>query len=454
MAPSGIKQDTILRHFLITVLCLLLLGMFFGWIGALQYIAPGFLKNQLSFERVRPLHVSSVVFWIIFGAATCAFIYLKEYLSANLFSWKLLKWAYILFLLTTLIILGSYVFGIFGGREYWEFNPALAVPITIVWIVLLINFLKSLKSFKKQPVYIWMWLTGFCFFLFTYLESNLWLIPYFRSNVVHELTIQWKSYGAMVGSWNMLIYGSSIYLMDKISGSTEYGFSKIAFGIYFLGLFNLMFNWGHHIYTLPTHAVIKNIAYVVSMTELLLLVRIIFLWKKSLSTAIKYFHYVPYKFLMAADFWIFFTLALAIPMSIPAINIYTHGTHVTVGHTMGATIGINTMLLLAFVFDSIEKSQKISPEKIKKFNRLYWVANGSLLCFWLSLVIAGFIKGVWQVQPQSVPFSSMMAGLKPYFMVFFIAGSLLFLSLATFVLMALSALLKKNPLAPQPHTTV
>ena len=242
--------------------------------------------------------------------------------------------------------------------------------------------------------------------------------------------------------------------MDKISGSTEYGFSKIAFGIYFLGLFNLMFNWGHHIYTLPTHAVIKNIAYVVSMTELLLLVRIIFLWKKSLSTAIKYFHYVPYKFLMAADFWIFFTLALAIPMSIPAINIYTHGTHVTVGHTMGATIGINTMLLLAFVFDSIEKSQKISPEKIKKFNRLYWVANGSLLCFWLSLVIAGFIKGVWQVQHQSVPFSSMMAGLKPYFMVFFIAGSLLFLSLATFVLMALSALLKKNPLAPQPHTTV
>ncbi|HRD43080.1 MAG TPA: cbb3-type cytochrome c oxidase subunit I, partial [Ferruginibacter sp.] len=195
MAPSGIKQDTILRHFLITVLCLLLLGMFFGWIGALQYIAPGFLKNQLSFERVRPLHVSSVVFWIIFGAATCAFIYLKEYLSANLFSWKLLKWAYVLFLLTTLIILGSYVFGIFGGREYWEFNPALAVPITIVWIVLLINFLKSLKSFKKQPVYIWMWLTGFCFFLFTYLESNLWLIPYFRSNVVHELTIQWKSYG-------------------------------------------------------------------------------------------------------------------------------------------------------------------------------------------------------------------------------------------------------------------
>lgn len=165
-----------------------------------------------------------------------------------------------------------------------------------------------------------------------------------------------------------------------------------------------MFNWGHHIYTLPTHSLIKNIAYVVSMTELILFVRIIYLWKSSLSTALKHFHYLPYKFLMAADIWIFLTLALAIPMSIPAVNIYTHGTHVTVGHTMGATIGINTMLLFAFIFDIIWKEKIIAPEKIKNFNLVYWIANGALLSFWLALVIAGFLKGHWQMHPASVPF--------------------------------------------------
>lgn len=419
--------------------------MFFGLIGAVQYISPGFLKNYLSFERVRPLHVTSVVFWIVFGAACCVLTYLKEYVNGSLYSLKLLQFAYVVFLISTLIILGSYVYGIFGGREYWEFNPVLAIPVTLIWILLLVNFFRSLKTFKKQPVYIWMWLTGFCFFLFTYLESNLWLIPYFRNNIVNELTAQWKSYGAMVGSWNMLIYGSGIYLMDKISGSKVYGYSKIAFAIYFLGLFNLMFNWGHHIYTVPTHALIKNIAYIVSMTELLLFVRIIYLWKSSLTTALKYFHFVPYKFLMAADFWIFLTLALAIPMSIPAVNIYTHGTHITVGHTMGATIGINTMLLFACIFDIIWKTQTLTAGAIKKFNRVFWVANGSLLCFWLALIIAGFIKGRWQMHPGTIPFSTMMAGLKPFFIIFFVAGSLLFLSLAVFIYMALSALLKKQP---------
>lgn len=60
-----------------------------------------------------------------------------------------------------------------------------------------------------------MWLTGLFFFLFTYMESYLWLFPYFRNNVINDMTVQWKSYGSMVGSWNMLIYGCSIFLMEK-----------------------------------------------------------------------------------------------------------------------------------------------------------------------------------------------------------------------------------------------
>ena len=91
--------------------------------------------------------------------------------------------------------------------------------------------------------------------------------------------------------------------------------------LYFTGLFNLMFNWGHHIYTLPTHGFVKHISYAVSMTELFILGRIIYLWKDSLTTAKKNFHQTSYRFLMAADIWIFLTLVLAIAMSIPAINV-------------------------------------------------------------------------------------------------------------------------------------
>ena len=244
------------------------------------------------------------------------------------------------------------------------------------------------------------------------------------------MTIQWKSYGSLVGSWNLLIYGSSIYLMDKIAGNKKYSYSPIAFWIFFLGLFNLMFNWGHHIYTLPTQPYVHYIAYAVSMTELLLFGRIIYLWKSSISAAKKNYNIESYRFLLAADTWVFLTLGLAILMSIPAFNIYMHGTHVIVGHTMGATIGINSMLLLAFISDIFSK-HKVNEKSVKQG---YWIANISLLVFWLVLIIAGFIKSYWQFNKPDFVYADLMNSLRPYFYVFLVSGTTLIIGLLMIVI--------------------
>ena len=197
----------------------------------------------------------------------------------------------------------------------------------------------------------------------------------------------------------------------------------MAFLLYFTGLFNLLFNWGHHIYTLPTYPFIKHTSYAVSMTELFILGRIIWQWKSSVTTAQKYFHHTSYRFLLAADAWVFLTLALAIAMSVPAINLYTHGTHITVAHTMGATIGINSFLLLAFASDILQHTCMPAAQNKKWFRCGYLLANGSLLLFWLSLITAGILKARWQMSDTPVPFSSMMLKLRPCFIVFFVSGA-------------------------------
>lgn len=427
MEPLNSKTGTPTKIFIIAALLLLVTGMFWGIGGGLQYLIPGFLKQSFSFEKVRPLHVSSVVFWIIFGAIGSVLTYLQQHTGKNIYSIRLLKIQLLLFIVSVFIILISYCAGIYGGREYWEFHPLLAIPLIIGWILFLVNFFRSMGSFKNQPVYLWMWATGIIFFLFTYLESYLWIFPYFMNNVVNDMTIQWKSYGSMVGAWNMLIYGSSIFLMDKISNSKTYSRSSMAFVLYFTGLFNLMFNWGHHIYTLPTHAYIKHISYAVSMTELFILGRIIFQWRSSLTNAKKNFHHTPYRFLVAADVWIFLNLTLAIAMSVPGINVFTHGTHITVAHTMGTTIGINSFLLLAVTFDILQDpSRSFDPFK-KLLNSGYWLANISLFIFWLSLIGAGVIKAQWQFSTNQVPFAAMMLQLRPLFIVFFVSGVTMFI---------------------------
>ncbi len=408
--------------FIIAALILLSGALTFGLLAAMQYIVPGFGRNTFSFEKLRPLHVSSAVFWIILAAMGSVLSFLQQHNGKPLKNTNLIKWQFYIFVISFSAILVSYCYGIFGGREYWEFHPLFSLPITIGWILFIINFLSNLKGIKGQPVYIWMWFTGVLFFLFTYLESNLWLLPAIRDGLIKDMTVQWKSYGSMVGSWNLLIYGSSIYLMDHIAGNKKYSYSNLAFALYFLGLFNLMFNWGHHVYTLPTAPYVKHIGYLVSMTELLLFGRIIYLWRSSVTTAQKFFFLRPYRFLVAADVWVFLTLGLAILMSIPALNIYMHGTHVIVAHTMGATIGINSMLLMAFAYSIAGNTCMALDRHRKLIDSGFWTMNISLFFFWLALLIAGFMKSYWQFNEPLVPFSTMMESLKPWFYLFFISG--------------------------------
>jgi nitric oxide reductase subunit B len=412
---------------------LLLIGLGFGLTGAFQYIFPGLFKAYLSFEKTRPLHVSSVIFWILFAATGSVLVYLRDHVGGNLFARKASQLQLGFFLLAAILILSSYLMGLFGGREYWEFPPSLGTLIVAGWILFAVQVVGSIKTLKHQPVYIWMWLTGTIGFLFTFSESYLWLFSFFGKDIVRDMTVQWKSYGSIVGSWNMLVYGSGMYLMEKISQDRSYARSPMAYSLFFLGLVNLMFNWSHHIYTLPVSSTLRHVGYLVSMTELFILGRIIYKWRDSVTAAKKNMHVLPYRFLMIADVWIFLNLILAILISIPAINLYTHGTHITVAHVMGTTIGINTMLLLAVAFDLLNDTcRSLEPYHARIF-RATWLVNGSLFVFLASLFLAGLQRGRWQMSTGAIPFSQMMKSLTPYFIIFAVSGVFLFVGFCLIV---------------------
>lgn len=414
-------------QFLYAALAFLCLGLFFGLLAGVYYLAPDAGIGLPGFETLRPLHVSSVLLWILLGATGCVYSALDTLGHAR--RWGLAGQAQgWLWAVAAAGIFWSYAKGDFGGREYWEFNPVWAFPLVLAWLLFLYNFVRAVKGIRHWPVYLWMWMTGIVFFLFAYAESYLWLFPYFREHFVTDMTVQWKSSGAQVGAWNQLLYGTAFFLMERIGGDTRPARSRIAFAMYFLGLFNLMFNWGHHIYTLPTEPYVRYAGYIVSMTEWIILARILFLWKRSLDEGKKHFHYFPYRFLMAADVWLLLNLGQALLMSIPAINLYTHGTHVTVAHAMGTTIGINSMILFAVCFEFIGKGS--GPGRLPRV--AFWTAQLSLFVFWLALNGAGVAKGIWQRSAPGEDFTEMMQSLRPFFGVFWVAG--VFLATALTVL--------------------
>ena len=422
------KENSIGKLFLATSLLLLIIGLIGGVFASLSYIIPGLWKDSIGFMQLRPIHVSAIMFFILLGGSGCVFSGLF-FIDAVRISKPIATIQFLLWVIALIGIFYSYLHNEFGGREYWEFPPIYALPIALAWLLFIFNFFKVVLVQKSWPVYFWMWMTGLIFFLFTFFENYLWLFPYFRDHFIKDMTIQWKANGSLVGSYNQLIYGTAFFLMEKISGDKTLAKSKLAFGMYFLGLTNLMFNWAHHIYTLPTESHIRFVGYVVSMTEWIFFAKIIYNWNKTVIEVQKNFHYSPYRFLIAADVWVFLNMGLAIFMSVPALNLYTHGTHVTVAHAMGSTIGINTMVILAACFEFFSGKCTTFSTRSRWLRISYWVTQITLLVFWLTMIVIGFKKGIWQMDKLAQPFNIMMDGMRFWFYLFVVSGSVLMVSI-------------------------
>ena len=430
--------------FLILAISALFLGILFGLLASLQYIFPEFIKSIIPFNEMRPFHVTTVISWIILSSTGSIYFYIVHEEKLPLFSGILPKIHFSIFLATGIAIYLSFLTGKTEGREYLSYSPILTIPILLGWILFGINYFKTIfKNVKNWSVYYWMWGTGIIFMIYHLCEAHFWMIPSFRAHFIKDITVQWKSYGSFVGSWNMLVYGISIYIMCKIKGDEKFAKGKKVFFFYFLGLTNLMFGWAHHTYIIPMQPWIRYVAYGISMTEWILLIHIIYGWKKSLTQQKKEEFSIAYKFLMIADFWVFLNLVLALLFSIPVINFFTHGTHITVAHSMGTTIGINTSILLASLFfiASRLKLRKAFPIKtLLKNIKLY---NISLLLFWIILLIAGTKKSHWMYFTKSIQFSEMQDSLYYIYIAFFCFGLLLVTSIIRIVLPLFISFIKK-----------
>ncbi|HTO37254.1 MAG TPA: cbb3-type cytochrome c oxidase subunit I [Brumimicrobium sp.] len=434
------------KRFFKIALISMLVGLLGGFLASLTYIFPDFLKEYQGLSRLRPIHVSYVMFWIIIGAVGGIYYGVAK-LSGKPPQKNIAKVQMGLVILALVGIFYSYLAGDFGGREYWEFNPIWALPIALAWLLFLVNFVNMARTIKKWPVYVWMWMTGIVFFFLIFMENYLWIFPYFRENFVTDMTIQWKVAGSIVGAINQMTYGVAFFLMDRITGndSTKVGSSKLAFAVYFLGLFNLMFNWGHHVYPLPTESYVRVIGYAVSMTEWILLIRIFYNWKKDIKEVQAYKHFFPYRFIAASNFWVLINLTIACFMSIPVLNIYVHGTHFIVAHSMGTTIGINTMILLAaafMIFMPKVDGDHLPPNRNLRIS--FWLVQISLMVLFMALNIAGLIKGFWLNSEHQEPFSLMMSNLHGYFVTFVIAGTFLLIGLYYIVATLFKYSLKKE----------
>jgi len=323
-----------------------------GLLGAFYYIPEVSLFMQrcgLQFAALRPIHTTFAVAFILLAGMAVVHRYFEDVagpmgkaervrLRIQVISWAI----------AGIGVFCSMLFGVTSGREYMGFHPVFSIPILLGWLMFAWNFYSHLgRGLWARPIYVTMWGIGTVFFLYTFLEQHLWLLPQVYSDPIIDLRLQWKATGTLVGSFNLFVYGTLYYVACKLTGDETYAHSRLAYALFSVGLLNSFTNFAHHTYHLPQSHAVKWISFVVSMAEIILLARVIL----DITAMVKARRPSPpcgiQLFLASAKWWTCFILATSLVLSVPPLNSLIHGTRAVMAHAMGAEIGIDGMALFA-----------------------------------------------------------------------------------------------------------
>ena len=358
----------------LVALCTALLA---GLLAALYTLPAGAAVMEplgLDMRALRPLHTVFGAAWLALAAVAVLARVLRDHSALRLVVAS--------FAFAGIGILVTLPLGHWSGREYVGFHPGWAIPIALGWLALCIWALRQLlPAIWRQPVHVLMWVSGLGLFAFTFAEQYAWLLPQVLEDPIVDRRIQLKSCGTLIGSLNFLVYGCLVWLGAQL-GDRDYGHSRTARALWFLAVLNNFVNYVHHTYHLPQGHGLKWIGFLVSMTEIVVLL-------KALSDLTK-LHTdggACRTLLAAAKGWTVFVLASSMLLALPPLNSLVHGTYLVPGHAMAGMVGMDTMAMLAVV-------AWLLGQPMGGARRWIVMTNAALATMTIWLHAAGIVDGI------------------------------------------------------------
>jgi nitric oxide reductase subunit B len=403
----------------------------------------------ITLQHLRPIHESCAFAWVFIGGVATVHLWLVQAHGPPDEAMRKRTFAMVtLWTAAGVGIVISLLGGHFTGREYLGYSPVFSILIVLGWLLFAWNFYARVGwSLKGRPVYVIMWWVAIPLFLFTYAEAHAYLLEYVSLRPLRDLAIQWKSAGAHVGAFNLLAYGSLMFVASALQGSESYAHSRTAFAFFTVGLLNTFCNYGHHTYHLPQSAWVHWVSFIVSMLELVILAKVFLDVGKLLKGRTgSSSHPVIGGFMRSATLWTFLMLTLSIVIAVPPMNAVLHGTHAVSAHVMGAMVGIDSMILwaaMAYLVSQVVGANHRSLQKVS----ICWavrLVNVFLFGFILVYLLRGASAGWSRYAGAAASDHSEFVALFPTLMMVFGAG--LMVSVLWILFHWMSALLRsKDP---------
>jgi nitric oxide reductase subunit B len=329
------------------------------------------------------------VVWILTGFFGAAYYLVPEEAERELFSEKL-AWAQLAILVVgTLGAVGSYLWGIHGGREFLEQPLWVKYGILVAALIFLFNISMTSLAGRKTAITNIL-LTGL------WLLSLLWVFAIINpDNLSLDKMYWWFVVHLWVeATWELVMAAILGYLMLKLTGVDREVIEKWLYVIVALALFSGILGTGHHYYWIGAPGYWQWIGSIFSTLEVIpffamMSFAFVMVWKGrknhpnraallwSLGSATVAF--------FGAGVWGFLH-------TLHGVNYYTHGTQITAAHGhlsfYGAYVAIN-LAIMTYAFPVLRARD---PYNQSLNMAAFWLMTGGMAFMTFTLTFAGTLQ--------------------------------------------------------------
>lgn len=377
-----------------------------GLMSALYYLHPEFLYNIFDFDMAKILHIDTLVIWLLMGFIGAVYWFLPQELGREVEGIALAEVLFWVFCAAVLAVAGVFIFVQYGGstesslwlinqgRKYVEAPRWAAIGIVVVVLVFIYNVVATAVKARRMTGIMWVLALDLIPLAVLYLDA----FPA-MTNMSKDLYWWWWLVHMWVeATWEVLIGCLMAWALMDIMGTSRrivetwlYIEVMLVLGTGILGL-------GHHYFWIGTPQYWLSIGGFFSALEPLpLLGMVVHAIYDAGTHHMKTSNRPAFFWVLAEAFGNFIGAGMwGFMMTLPQINLFSHGTQWTVSHGHFAFWGAYACGVIAILYLAKQKVSGTSNLDGRAWRWSFGLLNLGLIGMVGGLLIAGIAQAFYE----------------------------------------------------------
>jgi cbb3-type cytochrome c oxidase subunit I len=435
LQSDGPPPHSAAKGFIVSGAIWLIVGTTWGFIGALEYVAPDLIQNVswLSFGRVRTAHLNIVAFGFLTATLIGVALYcIPALLRTKLFSERLgvaTMWAW-----NAAVLIGAVTIsmGYTQAREYAELEWPIDVAVLLAFVLILYNMIMTVVFRREKNLYVsvWYFVGAILWTSMVYPLGNVMWHPKTGSmtGTVDAIWLWFYGHNVIGLLFTPLAVGAAYYVIPRVARAPLYSHTLSIIGFWTLGLIYTHIGT-HHLMQAPVPLWLKVIAGIDSFLMLIPVFTVLVnLWMTARGHWVNFFGTAAGKFVFAGTIWYAVVCIQGAFHSLNFVQRVTHFNNWVVGHAHIAVFGFAGMIAIGAAYHILPKvcGRKIWSPPLA--NLQYWLIFLGLWGMFIALTIGGLVQGNSWLNGESVyrvlPQLTMYSALRVMFATMIIVGAL------------------------------